>query len=135
MRDMNEPWIRISVISDESWKTTQPIPGISRPCTVSDTASVNAHEADSTPKIFAHMGLLIVIIGISHAVTNQIYMNIVFDQFRMQEIDAGYLSATPSEQIEILKTYVIDRMKWIGPGKGVFILLIGLFFSLWISGY
>lgn len=85
-------------------------------------------------KIFAHMGLLIVIIGISHAVTNQIYMNIVFDQFRMQEIDAGYLSATPSEQIEILKTYVIDRMKWIGPGKGVFILLIGLFFSLWISG-
>ncbi|WP_238357962.1 sensor histidine kinase [Cohnella zeiphila] len=25
-------------------------------------------------------------------------------------------------------------MKWIGPGKGVFILAIGLFFSLWISG-
>ncbi|MEC0256773.1 sensor histidine kinase [Paenibacillus lautus] len=85
-------------------------------------------------KIFLYMGLLVVIIGISHSVTNQIYMNYVFDQFRKEEISAGYLNATPSEQIEVLKKYVTDRMKWIGPGKGVFILVIGLFFSLWISG-
>ncbi|MGG4107508.1 ATP-binding protein [Paenibacillus lautus] len=85
-------------------------------------------------KIFTYMGLLVVIIGISHAVTNQLYMNFVFDQFRKEEIGAGYLNATPSEQIEVLKTYVTNKMKWIGPGKGAFILVIGLFFSLWISG-
>lgn len=85
-------------------------------------------------KIFAYMGLLVLIIGVSHAVTNQVYMNFLFDQFRTEEIGAAYMNATPSEQIEILKTYVTDKMKWIGPGKGAFIVAIGLFFSLWISG-
>lgn len=68
-------------------------------------------------KIFAYMGLLVLIIGVSHAVTNQVYMNFLFDQFRAEEIGVAYVNATPSEQIEILKTYVTDKMKWIGPGK------------------
>lgn len=85
-------------------------------------------------KIFLYMGLLVLIISVSHAVINQIYMNYVFDQFRKEQIGAAYLNAPPGEQVEILKAYVTDKMKWIGPGKGVFILAIGLFFSLWISG-
>ncbi|UUZ89963.1 HAMP domain-containing protein [Paenibacillus sp. P25] len=85
-------------------------------------------------KIFAFMGLLVLIIGVSHAVTNQVYINFVFDQFRKEEINTSYLNATPGEQIEILKTYVTNKMKLIGLGKGVFFVATGLFFSLWISG-
>ncbi|MCC3373640.1 cell wall metabolism sensor histidine kinase WalK [Cohnella sp. REN36] len=84
-------------------------------------------------KIFIFMGLLL-IIGFSHAITNQMYMDSLFNEFRNKEIDASYLNASPGEQIEILKTYVTGRMKPIGIGNGVFFLILGLLFSLWISG-
>ncbi|WP_018754234.1 sensor histidine kinase [Paenibacillus terrigena] len=85
-------------------------------------------------KIFAYMGLLVLIIGITHSLINQFYMNFLFDQFHKDKINEAYLNAAPGEQIEIMKTYMMGKMKLIGFGKGIFIVAIGLFFSLWISG-
>ncbi|OPA79069.1 two-component sensor histidine kinase [Paenibacillus selenitireducens] len=85
-------------------------------------------------KIFAYMGLLVLIIGITHSLINQFYMNFLFDQFHKDKINEAYLNAAPDEQIEIMKTYMMGKMKLIGFGKGIFIVAIGLFFSLWISG-
>ncbi|MFU1793324.1 sensor histidine kinase [Paenibacillus azoreducens] len=85
-------------------------------------------------KIFLYMGLLVLIIGGAHAVTKQVYMESVFDQFRKEEISASYLNAPPGEQIEILKTYVSGKMQKFGLENWVFFIAIGLLFSLWISG-
>ncbi|MFE5320924.1 sensor histidine kinase [Paenibacillus sp. NPDC056579] len=85
-------------------------------------------------KIFVSMGLLVLMIGGSHIVNNQVYMESLFDQFSQEEIDTSYLNALPGEQIEILKTYVIGKMKRFWLGNWVFFVTIGLFFSLWISG-
>jgi len=85
-------------------------------------------------KIFAYMGLLVLIVAFSHAITNQVYMNFVFDKFGKEEMDASYLSSSPREQIEILNAYVAGKMKWVGLAKGIFFVATGLFFSLWISG-
>ncbi|MCZ8516872.1 HAMP domain-containing sensor histidine kinase [Paenibacillus filicis] len=85
-------------------------------------------------KIFVYIGLLVLIIGGSHIVTNQDYMESVFDQFHKEEINASFLNAPPGEQIEILKTYVMGKMKLFWLGKWGFFLATGLFFSLWISG-
>ncbi|WP_274653725.1 sensor histidine kinase [Paenibacillus humicola] len=85
-------------------------------------------------KIFVCMGLLVVIIGGAHAVTKQVYMESLFDQFRKEEISASYLNAPPGEQIEMLKTYVSGRMQKFGLENLIFFLAIGLLFSLWISG-
>ncbi|BFH65388.1 sensor histidine kinase [Paenibacillus azoreducens] len=85
-------------------------------------------------KIFIYMGLLVLIIGGAHAVTKQVYMESVFDQFRKEEISASYLNAPPGEQIEILKTYVSGKMQKFGLENWVFFIAIGLLFSLWISG-
>lgn len=85
-------------------------------------------------KIFLYMGLLVLIIGGAHAVTKQVYMESVFDQFRKEEISASFLNAPPGEQIEILKTYVSGKMQKFGLENWVFFIAIGLLFSLWISG-
>ncbi|MFD0715545.1 sensor histidine kinase [Paenibacillus sp. GCM10027626] len=85
-------------------------------------------------KIFVCMGLLVLILGGAHAVTKQAYMESLFDQFRKEELSAPYLNAPPGEQIEILKTYVSDKMQKLGLGNLVLFLAIGLFVSLWISG-
>ncbi|MBS4196697.1 sensor histidine kinase [Lederbergia citri] len=85
-------------------------------------------------KIFVSMGLLVLIIGGTHAVTKQAYMESLFDQFRKEEIDASYLNSLPGEQIEILKTYVSGKMKKFWLGNWVFFIATGLLFSLWISG-
>lgn len=85
-------------------------------------------------KIFISMGLLVLIIGGVHALTKQAYMASLFDQFRKEEIDASYLNAMPGEQIEILKTYVSDKMQNFLLGNWVFFIATGLLFSLWISG-
>jgi len=80
------------------------------------------------------MGLLVLIIGGSHIISNQAYMESLFDQFRKEELGASYLNAPPEEQIEILKTYVLGKMQQFWLGKWVFFVATGLFFSLWISG-
>lgn len=85
-------------------------------------------------KIFACMGLLVLIVGGAHAVTKQVYMESLFDQFRKEEISAAYVNAPPGEQIEILKTYVSGKMQTFWLGNWVFFIALGLFFSLWISG-
>ncbi|EST53501.1 histidine kinase [Brevibacillus panacihumi W25] len=85
-------------------------------------------------KIFICMGLLVLILGGSHAVTNLVYMESLFDQFRNEEIGAAFLNAPPEEQIEILKTYVVGKMELFWLGKWGFFIATGLFFSLWISG-
>ncbi len=85
-------------------------------------------------KIFVCMGLLVLVIGGSHAITNQVYMGSLFDQFRKEEINAAFLNASPGDQVEILKTYVLGKMEFFWLGKWVFFLATGLFFSLWISG-
>lgn len=85
-------------------------------------------------KIFVCMGLAVLIIGGAHAVTKQVYMESLFDQFRKEEISESYLNAPPAEQIEILKTYVSDKMQKFGLENWVIFIAIGLFLSLWISG-
>ena len=85
-------------------------------------------------KILLFVGLLLVI-GISHAIVNQLYMNYLFDKFRNEEIGtSSYLNASPGEQIEIFKTFFTSRMKGFGIGNGILFIVIGLFFSLWTSG-
>ncbi|MXQ54242.1 sensor histidine kinase [Shimazuella alba] len=85
-------------------------------------------------KIFAYMGLLVLIITLSHIFTYQIYMNLVFDEFRKEQIGTAFLKASPDHQMEMLKTFVIDKMKLMGVGIAVFFIATGLYFSLWISG-
>jgi len=85
-------------------------------------------------KIFAIMGLAVLIIGGVHAVTKQVYMESLFDQFRKEEISASYLNAPPDEQIDMLKTYVSGKMQKFGIENWVIFIAIGLLFSLWVSG-
>ncbi|WNQ11795.1 ATP-binding protein [Paenibacillus aurantius] len=85
-------------------------------------------------KIFIFMGLVVLLLGGTHAVTKQAYMESLFDQFRQEEIGASYLNAPPEEQIELLKTYVSGKMQNLMLGNSVFFVAIGLFVSLWISG-
>ncbi|MBB6670106.1 sensor histidine kinase [Cohnella nanjingensis] len=85
-------------------------------------------------KIFICMGLAVLIIGGAHAVTKQVYMESLFDQFRKEEISASYLNAPPGEQIEILKTYVSGKMQKFGFENWIIFIAIGLLISLWISG-
>ncbi|MBD2862228.1 sensor histidine kinase [Paenibacillus oceani] len=85
-------------------------------------------------KIFVYMGLLVFIIGGAYALYNQVYLEFLFDQFRKEEISATFLNAPPGEQIEILKIYVMGKMKLYWFGKWGIFLATCLFFSLWISG-
>lgn len=85
-------------------------------------------------KIFLYIGLLVLFIGGAHAVTKQVYMESMFDQFSKEEINASYLNASAGEQIEILKTYVSGKMQTFVFLNWVFFIVIGLFFSLWVSG-
>jgi len=85
-------------------------------------------------KIFIFVGLLL-IVGISHAIVNQWYMNFLFNEFRNNEIvTSSYINASPGEQIEIFKTYFTNKMKQFGIGNGILFVVLGLFFSLWTSG-
>ncbi|MHA7581157.1 sensor histidine kinase [Paenibacillus vandeheii] len=85
-------------------------------------------------KIFVYMGLLVLIIGSAYSLNNRVNLESLFDQFREEEISAAFVEVSPGEQIEILKTYVIGKMKLLWLGKWVIFVAIGLFFSLWISG-
>ena len=71
-------------------------------------------------KIFVYMGLLVLILGGAHALYNQLYLESLFDQFRKEEISAAFLKAPTGEQIEILKTYVMGKMKLFWLGKWAF---------------
>ncbi|MED4582848.1 ATP-binding protein [Brevibacillus choshinensis] len=84
-------------------------------------------------KIFA-MGLLLLIVGNAISLTTQVYTGGLFDQFQREQIDANYLSATPEEQIEILKSYFLDKMELNVLLRASFFVTIGLSFSFWISG-
>jgi len=85
-------------------------------------------------KIFVFTGLLVLILGFAHILTNQFYMESLFDQFRKEELDGSYLNAPPGKQIEILKTYYLGKMQQMWLEKWVLFVVTGLFFSLSISG-
>ncbi|WP_237446655.1 sensor histidine kinase [Shimazuella alba] len=85
-------------------------------------------------KTFGYMGLLVLIITLSHIFSYQVYLALVFDDFQKEQIGKAFLSASPDHQMEMLKTYVIDKMKLMGVGIAVFFIATGLYFSLWISG-
>ncbi|MBD0378684.1 sensor histidine kinase [Paenibacillus sedimenti] len=91
-------------------------------------------------KIFAYMGLLVLIVGITFSITTKVYTGSLIDQFQRERIDDNYLSATPEEQIAIFKAYFLDNMrlsKLLQVTQGVrlfFFIVIGLLFSYWISG-
>ncbi|WP_238933674.1 HAMP domain-containing protein [Brevibacillus choshinensis] len=84
-------------------------------------------------KIFA-MGLLLLIVGNIISLTTQVYTGGLFDQFQKEQIDTNYLSAKPEEQIEILKTYVLEKMELNVFLRMFIFVAIGLSFSFWISG-
>ncbi|MFE1625192.1 sensor histidine kinase [Brevibacillus reuszeri] len=84
-------------------------------------------------KIFA-MGLLLLIVGNIISLTTQVYTAGLFDQFQREQIDEIYLSASPEEQIEIVKSYFLDKMEMNVLLRASIFLLIGLSFSFWISG-
>lgn len=91
-------------------------------------------------KIFACMVLLVLIVSITFSVTTQVYSSNLIDQFQREQIDARYLSAAPEEQLEIFKSYFLDKMRLnalLNVTHGVrlsFFVAIGLIFSFWISG-
>lgn len=91
-------------------------------------------------KIFACMGLLVIIVSLTFAFTTQIYSSSLIDQFERERIDAHYLSATPEEQIEMFKSYFLDNMQLkalLNVTHGVrlfFFVAIGMIFSFWLSG-
>jgi two-component system sensor histidine kinase BaeS len=91
-------------------------------------------------KIFAYMALLVLIVSFTFSLTTQIYMSNLIDQFQREQINADYLRATPTEQIEIFKGYFLDRTQLsalISVTNGArffFFIVLGLFFSFWISG-
>ncbi|WP_103107330.1 sensor histidine kinase [Brevibacillus reuszeri] len=84
-------------------------------------------------KIFA-MGLLLLIVGNIISLTTQVYTAGLFDQFQREQINEIYLSASPEEQIEIVKSYFLDRMEMNVLLRASIFLMIGLCFSFWISG-
>lgn len=85
-------------------------------------------------KIFVHMGILVLIVSIAYGLITQGYMGKLFDQFQNENIDSVYLNASSGEQIEIVKSYILSKMRQIGIGAGFFFIAIGLFISFWISG-
>ncbi|MBO9609341.1 MAG: HAMP domain-containing histidine kinase [Paenibacillaceae bacterium] len=85
-------------------------------------------------KIFLYMGLLVLIVSISHAIPTQVYTGYLFDRFQREELDPGYLNASPQEQLEMVKTYVLDNSRPIGIIKLCFFVVVGLLFSFWMSG-
>lgn len=91
-------------------------------------------------KMFACMGLIVFIVSITFSLTTQVYTSGLIDQFQREQIDANYLSASPEEQIEIFKSYILDNMQLnelLNVTHGVrlfFFVAIGLFFSYWMSG-
>ncbi len=91
-------------------------------------------------KMFACMGLIVFIVSITFSLTTQVYTSGLIDQFQREQIDADYLSASPEEQIEIFKSYILDNMQLnelLNVTHGVrlfFFVAIGLFFSYWMSG-
>lgn len=91
-------------------------------------------------KMFACMGLIVFIVSITFSLTTQVYTSGLIDQFQREQIDANYLSASPEEQIEIFKSYILDNMQLnelLNVTHGVrlfFFVVIGLFFSYWMSG-
>lgn len=84
-------------------------------------------------KIFVCMGLLVLILGASHILTNQLYINSLFDQFREEGISTSYLNAPPGEQIEIVKSFITGKMQKLWLEKWVIFVASGLFVSLWVS--
>lgn len=91
-------------------------------------------------KIFAYMGLLVLIVSFTFSWTTQTYMGNLIDQFQREQMDADYLRATPTEQIEIFKAYFLDHTQinaLISVTDGTrfsFFVVLGLLFSFWISG-
>ncbi|MBO9599306.1 MAG: HAMP domain-containing histidine kinase [Cohnella sp.] len=91
-------------------------------------------------KIFAGMGLLVLIVSITFSLTTQSYTSGLFDRFQKEHIDAAYLSAAPEEQFEMFKSYFLDRTSanaLLSVTHGVrlfFFVAIGLAYSFWISG-
>ncbi|WP_213578764.1 sensor histidine kinase [Paenibacillus lautus] len=91
-------------------------------------------------KMFVCMGLIVFIVSITFSLTTQVYTSGLIDQFQREQIDANYLSASPEEQIEIFKSYILDNMQLnelLNVTHGVrlfFFVAIGLFFSYWMSG-
>lgn len=91
-------------------------------------------------KIFAYMGLIVLIVSFTFSLTTQVYMRNLIDQFQKEQIDADNLRAAPAEQVEIFKAYLLDRTRLntlLSVTNGVrlfFFVVLGLFFSFWISG-
>ncbi|SHE33018.1 two-component system, OmpR family, sensor histidine kinase BaeS [Seinonella peptonophila] len=85
-------------------------------------------------KIFVCMGLLLLIGSIASILFTLSYTNILFDKFEREQIDPHYLSASPIEQIEIIKSYSFDEIKKNVLFRLSFFVLIGIFFSYWVSG-
>jgi len=91
-------------------------------------------------KIFACMGLFVLIVSISFSLTTQMYTASLIDQFQREHIDADYLSATPEEQVELILSYIndktrLDELLQVTNGLRLsFFVAIGLIFSFWISG-
>ncbi|MHA2856046.1 sensor histidine kinase [Paenibacillus lautus] len=91
-------------------------------------------------KMFACMGLIVFIVSITFSLTTQVYTSGLIDQFQREQINANYLSASPEEQFEIFKSYILDNMQLnelLNVTHGVrlfFFVAIGLFFSYWMSG-
>ncbi|MCQ6557278.1 sensor histidine kinase [Paenibacillus mendelii] len=91
-------------------------------------------------KIFAYMGLIVLIVSFTFSLTTQVYMSNLIDQFQREQIDADNLRATPAEQVEIFKAYFLDHTRLntlLSVTNGVrlfFFVVLGLFFSFWISG-
>ncbi|HZG17511.1 MAG TPA: ATP-binding protein [Candidatus Bathyarchaeia archaeon] len=85
-------------------------------------------------KIFAYMGLVMLIMSIATSLFTLGYTGGLFDKFQSEQIDANYLSASPDEQIEIFKSFFLDEMRKNVLIKVFFFVTIGFFFSFWISG-
>lgn len=91
-------------------------------------------------KIFAYMGLLVLIVSFTFSFTTQIYMSNLINRFQKEQMDADYLRATPTEQIEIFKAYFLDHTQLnvlisvTNGARFIFFIVLGLFFSFWISG-
>lgn len=62
-------------------------------------------------KMFACMGLIVFIVSITFSLTTQVYTSGLIDQFQREQINANYLSASPEEQFEIFKSYILDNMQ------------------------
>ncbi|WP_168118749.1 HAMP domain-containing sensor histidine kinase [Paenibacillus sp. HB172176] len=85
-------------------------------------------------KIFLFMGLLVFLTGSAYSFGNRVSLEALFDQFREEEMSTAFAEASPADQIELLKTYVIGHMKLLWLAKWGIFIAVGLFFSLWVSG-